>query len=88
MRKLVRLVKTTDITPQQTGQWQQNGALSPLGPVEVKITDFCREEETAEDGSQTAEYQADIVTYQGNDEIQYPQFSPSSDTVDRWNTRL
>ena len=86
LRKLVRLVKTTDITPQQTGQWQQNGALSPLGPVEVKITDFCREEETAEDGSQTAEYQADIVTYQGNDEIQYPQFSPSSDTVDRWNT--
>ena len=26
------------------------------------------------------------MTYQGNDEIQYPQFSPSSDTVDRWNT--
>ncbi|MGI6011484.1 MAG: PdaC/SigV domain-containing protein [Ruminococcus sp.] len=87
LRKLLRIEKSTEITPLQTQEWLQAGAAEPLGPVNVTITDFQKTEETA-GTSQEESYQAEIVTYQGNGDIQYPQFSPSSSTVDQWNTHF
>ncbi|MGI6006958.1 MAG: PdaC/SigV domain-containing protein [Ruminococcus sp.] len=85
LRKILRIEKSTEITPQQAQEWMQSGASQPLGPVSVAITDF-RKTEEAEEASAEGSYQAEIVTYQGNADIQYPQFSPSSPSVDQWNT--
>ena len=87
LRSIVRIMKTSDLAYEDISAWQNSGASNPLGDITVAITDFSKpaEETAAEPVSTAGEYTAEIVEYPQNPDITYPQFGPSSPTVDAWN---
>lgn len=87
LRSLVRLQKSTQVTSSEAFEWINGGGAQPFGEINVVITDFTKTRE-AQETSAEGSYQAEIMTYQGNEDIQYPRFSPSSPTVDQWNAHF
>lgn len=85
LRSIVRIVKTSNLNYEKVSAWQNSGGSEPLGNITVEITDFSRPADEMVEISTDEQYTAEIVEYPQNPDITYPQFGPSSPTVDAWN---
>lgn len=85
LRSIVRVVKTNDFTYDEVWAWQNTDMSQPLGNVNVLITDYSKPVTETETEVFTEAVNASIVSYPDNPDIRYPQFAPSSPTIDAWN---
>ena len=88
VRSLVRLSVTTDLDYGAAWAWRESNSAEPFGDLLLEITDFCNRDTTGVTAETPDAYQVEIVSYPENEDLKYPQLSPSSPSVDAWNEKF